>query len=368
MNGKHSNQNPEPQSHFRDPEPLAFISHYADLHPRGRRYNLSMTGSVLLHIAVLWVLLLFPELLVTRKFWGLPSADEPAPGDEKKYEIITYVPASKKPMYAPYRKPEGSLYSTQDALAISKPPRLVKDGNRMPYSRGTSQEPLITDIVTRFDPPAEPVKPEEKAAKDEPKDASKLPQGEPQGVDAKAVAALSPTAMIIPPKPKDSAAKPGDANSKIPLGDTQADKAREDQARQRLEEELAKQLKLADTGQKIFENEASALRSDGSGFFDTRGFELSGYSQYVVDRIKENWLIPNIIRSESGRTTILFYIEKDGQVSGIRVVTTSGNKRLDNAALNSVLVAGPFPPLPRDFSGEHIGAKLVFSYNEVRNP
>jgi protein TonB len=87
-----------------------------------------------------------------------------------------------------------------------------------------------------------------------------------------------------------------------------------------------------------------------------------------VDKIKDSWLIPAIIRSESGRTTILFYIEKDGQISGLRVVAESGNRRLDSAALNSVLVAGPFPPLPRDFSGEHIGAKLVFSYNEVRIP
>ena len=264
---------------------------------------------------------------------------------------------------------KAACYSNQDALAISRPPRLVKDGNRLPYSRGTSKEPLITDIVTRFEPPPETVKTDDPANAEAAKDAGKLPQGAPQGLDSSAAGgAPSPTAMIIPPKPKDNTAKPGDPNSKTTVADMPSALTREAEARQRLSEDLARQLKLADTGQKIFENEASALRSEGSGFFDTRGFELSGYSQFIVDRIKENWLIPSIIRSDSGRTTILFYIEKDGQVTGIRVVMTSGNKRLDNAALNSVLIAGPFPPLPRDFSGEHIGAKLVFSYNEVRNP
>jgi TonB family protein len=365
MNGKLSNPNPEPDSSYWDPEPLAFISHYADVRPLGRRYNVSMLGSVLLHGAVLWVLLLFPELLVTRRFWGIQPAEESQSGDEKKYDIITYVPASKQPMYAPYRRPEGSLYSTQDALAISRPPKLVMGGNRLPYSRGTSKDPLITDIVTRFDPPPETAKPDDKASAESAKDAGKMPQGAAQGLDSSTAGAPSATAMIIPPKPKD---KPGDPNSKMAVADTQSALTREADAQQRLADDLARQLKLADTGQKIFENEASALRSEGSGFFDTRGFELSGYSQFVVERIKENWLIPNLIRSDSGRTTVLFYIEKDGQVSGIRVVMTSGNKRLDNAALNSVLIAGPFPPLPRDFSGEHIGAKLVFSYNEVRNP
>ena len=114
---------------------------------------------------------------------------------------------------------------------------------------------------------------------------------------------------------------------------------------------------------KVFENEQSAIRTEGSGLFDTKGFPLGDYAQLIIERIKGNWFIPSNLRNSQGRSTLIFFIEKDGQVSGLRIVAPSGSDSLDLAALNSVLVT-KFPPLPRGFPGEHVGAKFIFSYNE----
>lgn len=347
------------------PEQLEFISHYADRRRPGLRYNASMLSSAILHGLLLWILILNPHWLLGRRNWASGNSDKPDTSG-KQYEVITYVPTSDKPMYMP-RRPVGDLYSTRDALAFSRPPKPKPGGNMMPYSRGTTKEPMITDIVRELDlkkarRPEEKPKPAEAEAAQN--DSKSDPGVSPVIETPAATKPPSPTAMAIPPKPKEI--KPpqiGEASSAAPS----ADKARDERDRQRVAEEVAKQLKDADKRQQIFDNEASALDSPGPGFFDTKGFELSDYTQIVVDRIKQNWLIPGMARSERGRSTIIFYIERDGQISGLRVVSKSGIQQLDYAAMNSILVSGPFPPLPSKFSGDHIGAKLVFSYNEVRD-
>jgi TonB family protein len=115
---------------------------------------------------------------------------------------------------------------------------------------------------------------------------------------------------------------------------------------------------------RVFENEQKAIRSEGTGFFDTKGFPLGAYANVIIERIKGNWYIPSNLKSSQGRTTVIFFIGKDGRYTNAHIVTSSGSTSLDLAALNAVLVSNPFPPLPNGFPGEQVGAKFVFSYNE----
>lgn len=114
----------------------------------------------------------------------------------------------------------------------------------------------------------------------------------------------------------------------------------------------------------VFENEQKAIRSEGTGFFDTKGFPLGDYASLIIDRIKGNWFIPSNLRKSQGRTTVIFFIDKDGRYTDMRIVMSSGSSSLDLAALNAIIGSNPFPPLPRGFPGDHVGAKFVFSYNE----
>ncbi len=114
----------------------------------------------------------------------------------------------------------------------------------------------------------------------------------------------------------------------------------------------------------VFENEQKAIRSEGSGLFDTRGFAMGEYASAIIERIKGNWYIPSNLRKSQGRTTVVFFIDKDGRYTEARIIASSGSQSLDLAALNAIIGSNPFPPLPKGFPGDHVGAKFVFSYNE----
>ncbi len=115
---------------------------------------------------------------------------------------------------------------------------------------------------------------------------------------------------------------------------------------------------------KIFEDERNALHSADGGFFDTEGFPMGEYTNLIVERIKGKWLIPSNLRNSQGRTTVVFYIDREGRLMNARIVKPLGSTSLDRAALNAILESEPFPPLPEGFPGDHIGAKIIFSYNE----
>lgn len=110
--------------------------------------------------------------------------------------------------------------------------------------------------------------------------------------------------------------------------------------------------------------EQQVIKAEGSGLFDTKGFPLGDYANIVIERVKGNWAIPSNLRNSQGRTTVIFYIDKNGRFSDARIVTSSGSSSLDYAALSAVIGSNPFPPLPKGFPGDHVGAKFVFSYNE----
>ncbi len=114
----------------------------------------------------------------------------------------------------------------------------------------------------------------------------------------------------------------------------------------------------------VFDNEQKAIKSEGTGFFDTNGFPLGEYASLIIERIKGNWYIPSNMRKSQGRTTVIFFIDKDGRSTNTKIVASSGSSSLDLAALNAIIGSDPFPPLPKGFPGGHVGAKFVFSYNE----
>jgi TonB family protein len=118
---------------------------------------------------------------------------------------------------------------------------------------------------------------------------------------------------------------------------------------------------------KIFEDEQKAIRSPESGFFGVPdGFPLGEYANLIKERIKGKWFIPSNLKNSQGHTTIVFFIGRDGRFSNARIESSasSGNTSLDLAALKAIMDSNPFPPLPKGFPGDRIGAKFVLSYNE----
>jgi TonB family protein len=104
-------------------------------------------------------------------------------------------------------------------------------------------------------------------------------------------------------------------------------------------------------------------------FTDTMGVDFKPYLQQVVlPTVRKNWynLIPESAKfpaMKKGKVTIAFAIRKDGTVSGMKLLSTSGDVALDRGAWSGITACNPFPPLPSEFSGGYIGLRFSFYYN-----
>ena len=99
---------------------------------------------------------------------------------------------------------------------------------------------------------------------------------------------------------------------------------------------------------------------------DTRGVDFGPYLARIVYIVRRNWyaVIPESARlGERGRVGIVFEILKDGSVPQLRLVASSGSDPLDRAAVAGVRSSIPFPPLPDEFTGNHLVLQFIFLYN-----
>ncbi|HLJ86426.1 MAG TPA: TonB C-terminal domain-containing protein [Candidatus Angelobacter sp.] len=101
---------------------------------------------------------------------------------------------------------------------------------------------------------------------------------------------------------------------------------------------------------------------------DTMGVDFSGYLQRVLFEVRQHWYnqIPESARPplmKKGKLTIDFSILKNGSVSGMRLVSTSGDDALDRPAWGSITGSTPFQPLPSEFGGSFLHLRFTFLYN-----
>lgn len=91
------------------------------------------------------------------------------------------------------------------------------------------------------------------------------------------------------------------------------------------------------------------------------------YSHYMAElqrRIKKHWFPPR--DSESKRVSVTFKIARDGAMSNLLLQKRSGAALSDNAALNAVQTAAPFPSLPEG-SPESVDIEFTFDFNVFHN-
>ncbi len=98
---------------------------------------------------------------------------------------------------------------------------------------------------------------------------------------------------------------------------------------------------------------------------DTMGVDFEPYLRRIVHDVRQNWipLIPESAVMKKGWATVDFYILKDGSVTGVKPVASSGDVTLERPAYGSITSSNPFPPLPKEFPGEYLLIRLRFLYN-----
>lgn len=73
---------------------------------------------------------------------------------------------------------------------------------------------------------------------------------------------------------------------------------------------------------------------------------VARYPSQVVGKLRRALRYPGGAHGASGDVQVQFVVSANGQASGIRLVQSSGNAAIDQAALDTVRRAAPFPPIP----------------------
>ena len=102
---------------------------------------------------------------------------------------------------------------------------------------------------------------------------------------------------------------------------------------------------------------------------DTQGVDFGPYLDLAMQRVFDNWyrLLPESAAWKKGKLAIEFAITKDGQVSNMKVVASSGEVDLDRPAWGSLTASNPFRALPAEFGGQYLALRFRFYYNPDKN-
>jgi TonB family protein len=98
---------------------------------------------------------------------------------------------------------------------------------------------------------------------------------------------------------------------------------------------------------------------------DTQGVDFSRYLQGVFAKVRQNWYqhVPESEQMKKGEVAIAFSVLKDGQLTDMKLDSSSGDVSLERAAWEGITDSSPLPPLPADFHGDHVVLRLRFLYN-----
>lgn len=100
--------------------------------------------------------------------------------------------------------------------------------------------------------------------------------------------------------------------------------------------------------------------------FETQWFDWGEYAASMVSRIRVNWYanMPQIIRTGmQGVVTIRFTIHRNGRISDITILKSSGVPPYDFAARKALELSSPLNPLPKNFPNPTERVTAMFYYN-----
>ncbi len=102
--------------------------------------------------------------------------------------------------------------------------------------------------------------------------------------------------------------------------------------------------------------DGSAGGRTGEGSLDP---EFQAYYQLVRERIRENWILPDIVARSSRnlKLTVCLHIGKDGRIIESWIDESSGLNYFDQSLLRAVRKTGSLPPPPKKIIGDFLCPK-----------
>ena len=102
--------------------------------------------------------------------------------------------------------------------------------------------------------------------------------------------------------------------------------------------------------------------------FETQWYDWGEYASSMVSRIRVNWIanMPQLLKTGmKGVVTIRFTIHRNGRISDVTIVNSSGAPPYDFAAKKAIELSSPLNALPADFPNESERVTCVFYYNDT---
>ena len=101
--------------------------------------------------------------------------------------------------------------------------------------------------------------------------------------------------------------------------------------------------------------------------FETTWYDWGEYAESMVGKIRVHWYeempMPLLQTGLKGVVTIRFTIHRDGSITDITKLSSSGVAPYDHAAEKAIELASPLKPLPADFPKETEHVTAMFYYN-----
>jgi periplasmic protein TonB len=97
----------------------------------------------------------------------------------------------------------------------------------------------------------------------------------------------------------------------------------------------------------------------GAAYTDIQNFCCPEYLLTMTRLIQANW---RANQGQEGSNQLKFTIHRDGTISEVSVEQSSVSQLLDMASQRAVITTRQLPPLPAQFTGDHLTVHLVFQY------
>jgi protein TonB len=104
----------------------------------------------------------------------------------------------------------------------------------------------------------------------------------------------------------------------------------------------------------------------GGLYFDPQGADFTLWINTFKNEVYRNWIVPQAAQfgSSRGHVDFEFTVERNGSMSALRMLKSSGTTSLDKAA-QFALTSSHWEPLPDDYGPPRVTMQVTFFYNEA---
>ena len=117
--------------------------------------------------------------------------------------------------------------------------------------------------------------------------------------------------------------------------------------------------------EQVFNNPQGGGQFGDTIQFDTKGVEFGPWVRRFLAQVRRNWFIPYAAMSLRGHVSVSFNVHKNGSISDIAVVGSTGIEAFNNSSFNAIAASNPTLPLPPEYPAEQAFITITFYYNET---